>query len=89
MVELVELSKFIRRERRERIREMAWERDHPRLMGRRRSRSRSRERNVSATLMIEDSRGGGRGRGDYDEERVIERDIIYDTPRRSTRTYYS
>lgn len=81
---MVELSKFIKRERKERIREMAWERDHPRIMPRR--RSRSRERNVSATLMIEDGRGG-RGRG-YDEERIIERDIVYDTPRRSTRTYY-
>lgn len=84
-MELVELSKFIRRERKERIREMAWERDHPRLM----PRQRSRERNVSATLMIEDTRGSGRGRSDYDDERIIEREVIYDTPRRSTKTYYN
>lgn len=82
MVELVELSKFIRRERKERIREMKWERDHPRLMPRR--RSRSRERTVSATLMIE---GGGGGRG-YDEERIIERDIQFEPSRRRERTYY-
>lgn len=84
MVELVELSKFIKRERQERIREIQWERDHPRT--RPRLRSRSRERNVSATLMIEGGgRGGGRG---YDEERIIERDIQYEPSRRRERTYY-
>lgn len=79
VVELVDISTDIANGRRNRIREIAWEREHPRH----REREREREREI---LTIEASRG--RVEHPYDDERIIEREIVYDTPRRSTRIYY-
>lgn len=70
----MDLSDDIVQDRRNRIREIAWEREQP--------RPREREREM---LMIEASRS--RAEPMYDEER-IGGEIGFDTPRRSTRVYY-
>lgn len=75
-MELVDLSADIRQEKRHRAREIAWERDHPR------PRERERERE-----MVESSRERIEMVYD-DDERFIERDVVYDSPRRTTRVYY-
>lgn len=72
----MDLSDDIVEDRRNRIREIAWEREQP--------RPREREGEI---LTIEASRP--RAEPMYDEERVGDRgEIIFDTPRRSTRVYY-
>jgi hypothetical protein len=74
-VELVDLSTDIRRDKRHRAHEIAWERDHP--------RPREREREM---LMVESSRE--RIETAYDDDRIIDREVVYDSPRRATRIYY-
>lgn len=70
VLELVELSKQIRRERQERIREIAWEREMLKEREEReRERARERERRE-------------RERDKYEDERIIEREIIYEGGRR-------
>lgn len=71
----MDLSDDIVQERRNRIREIAWEREQP--------RPREREREM---LTIEASRS--RVEPMYDDERISDGEIVFDTPRRSTRVYY-
>ncbi|OBT80004.1 hypothetical protein VF21_01128 [Pseudogymnoascus sp. 05NY08] len=76
VVELVDLSDDIVEDRRNRIREIAWEREQP--------RPREREREM---LTIEASRS--RAEPMYDGERIDDRgEVVFDTPGRSTRVYY-
>jgi hypothetical protein len=74
VTDLVDLSDDIVRDRKERMREIEWERDYV--------RPREREREI---LTVETSRS--RGEPLYDE-RIVEREIVYDEPRRSSRVYY-
>lgn len=71
----MDLSDDIVQARRDRIREIAWERENP--------RPRERERDM---LTIEASRS--RAEPMYDDERIIGGEVAFDTPRRSTRVYY-
>lgn len=74
-MELVDLSDDIVQARRDRIREIAWERDHP--------RPREGGRDM---LTIEASRS--RVEPMYDDERDFDNEVAFDTPGRSTRVYY-
>lgn len=69
VLELVEISQDIRRQRHERIREIQWEREH---LPERRERRPPPQIIEERRLMIEERRPA------IEEERVIEREVVYE-----------
>lgn len=76
VLELVKLSEDIRAERKERIREMQWERERELERKEREKKERKKEEKFLKEM------------GAYEDERIYEREVIYDgPPRRSGGRY--